>query len=249
MKSIAYSRFLVTAESPELGFGLFSSAHFVWLALSAAVISSVSILYRKAAPSSRRYIRMTVAAVMLAVELLKAVLLMHAGEYDIGRLPLHLCGLSIYMVFLHSLFPRSGETIYSQFLFAFCMPGAAAALIFPDWVGYPLFSFMTFAGFTLHSLIVLYVIMLVCSGDIVPDPRRLPSCTAIMLLIAVPVFFFDRLTGTNYMFLNYPSPGSPLEWFSFLGRPGYLLGFIPLSLIIWAVIYLPFILRSQPGKK
>ncbi|MBQ6372277.1 MAG: hypothetical protein IJJ22_04060, partial [Oscillospiraceae bacterium] len=83
----------------------------------------------KAAPSSRRYIRMTVAAVMLAVELLKAVLLMHAGEYDIGRLPLHLCGLSIYMVFLHSLFPRSGETVYSQFLFAFCMPGAVAALI------------------------------------------------------------------------------------------------------------------------
>ena len=77
----------------------------------------------------------------------------------------------------------------------------------------PLVSFLTFAGFAGHFLIVTYVVMQVLAGDIAPDIRRAGACLLLMLALAVPVFIFDRLTATNYMFLNYPSPGSPLEWF------------------------------------
>ena len=249
MMTALYDQFFITAESPELGFGLFSAAHFIWLFICVFIIAAACILYKKAAAPARRRIRICAAAVILAVELIKTALLIYEGEYDIGRLPLHLCGLSVYMEFIHSLRDRPAEGVFSQFLFAFCMPGAVFALIFPDWVGYPLFSFMTFAGFILHMLIVLYVTMMLCGGDIVPAPRRLPACMLIMILIALPVFIFDRLTDTNYMFLSWPSPGSPLEWFSFLGRPGYLLAYIPLTLITWGILYLPFILRSKLGKK
>ena len=68
-----------------------------------------------------------------------------------------------------------------------------------------------------------------------------------MLLIAVTVYVFDRLMGTNYMFLNWPLPGSPLEWFAFLGRPGYLLGYIPLLAAAWTVIYAPFVKIRRAG--
>ena len=249
MKAELYSQFFVTAESPELGFGLFSPAHFIWLIISAVVIAAAGILYRKAAAPVRHRMRITAGAAILAVELIKTAFLIYAGEYDIYRLPLHLCGLAVYLEFIHSLRDRPADGVFSQFLYSCCMPGAVFALIFPDWTGYPLFSFMTFAGFILHMLAVLYVVMQLSGKDIVPALRRLPACMFILLLIAVPVFFFDRLTVTNYMFLNWPSPGSPLEWFSFLGRPGYLLGYIPLMLATWAILYLPFILRSNPGKK
>ena len=241
--------FFVTAESPETGFGLFSAAHFIWFIIGAATAVLICLIYRRSPAEKRRRIRITLASSALAIELLKTLLLILAGDYGIGRLPLHLCGLSIYFCFIHSFMKSSPSSVFSQFLYFFCMPGAVFALIFPDWVGYPLFSFMTFSGFLLHFLITIYVVMQVISADIFPDLRRLPVCILIMLLLAVPVYFFDKSTGTNYMFLNWPSQGSPLEWFSSLGRPGYLLGYIPLMLITWAVLYLPFILHSKSRKK
>ena len=240
--------FFVTAESPETGFGLFSAAHFIWFIIGAAAVL-ICLIYRRSPAEKRRRIRITLASSALAIELLKTLLLILAGDYGIGRLPLHLCGLSIYFCFIHSFMKSSPSSVFSQFLYFFCMPGAVFALIFPDWVGYPLFSFMTFSGFLLHFLITIYVVMQVISAGIFPDLRRLPACILIMLLLAVPVYFFDKSAGTNYMFLNWPSPGSPLEWFSSLGRPGYLLGYIPLMLITWAVLYLPFILHSKSRKK
>ena len=241
--------FFVTAESPETGFGLFSAAHFIWLIIGTATAVLICLIYRRSSAVKRRRIRIALSSSALVIELLKTLLLILAGDYGIGRLPLHLCGLSIYFCFIHSFMKSSPHSVFSQFLYFFCMPGAVFALIFPDWVGYPLFSFMTFSGFLLHFLITIYAVMQVISTDIFPDLRRLPACILIMLLLAVPVYFFDKSSGTNYMFLNWPSPGSPLEWFSSLGNPGYLLGYIPLMLITWAVLYLPFILHSKSRKK
>ena len=88
--------------------------------------------------------------------------------------------------------------------------------------------------------------MQITGGDSVPDVRSSPVCLGIMLLIAVPVYVFDRLTGTNYLFLSYPSPGSPLEWFAFLGSPGHALGYLPILAAAWTAMYLPFRTR-RPG--
>ena len=224
--------------------GMFSFGHILWLLAALAAWLMLCRSYKRCVPARRARIRCAVAGAALAMELLRSLLLMLAGEYGIGRLPLHLCALAIYISFLHAL--RGGE-LTGQFLYAFCMPGAVCALLFPDWRVYPLVSFLTFAGFAGHFLIVTYVVMQVLAGDIAPDIRRAGACLLLMLALAVPVFIFDRLTATNYMFLNYPSPGSPLEWFSFLGRPGYILGYVPLLAAVWAVIYAPFIKKRRAG--
>lgn len=226
-----------TENSSGAGFGLLSVWHLLWLLSGAMFIFSMCIVYRRAGTEERIWLKRGLALSALFLELLRAALLMAAGRYGVGRLPLHLCGMAVYICAVHAL-RGGGKT--GQFLYSFCMPGAAAALIFPDWSGYPSLHFMTCAGFGIHILLVAYVLTQAVSGGIAPDIRKAPACLGIMLALAVPVYLFDRLAGTNYMFLNWPSPGSPLEWFAFLGRPGYVLGYLPILGAVWAVIYYPF---------
>ena len=224
------------------GFGLFSPAHAGYLGAAALCALLLAILYRRACGEERRILRLSVASAGLALELLRAALLMISGHYTIGRLPLHLCGMAVYIGFFHAL---RGGRLTGQFLYAFCMPGAAAALLFPDWSYYPSLHFMTLCSFALHILLFCYTLMQTAGGDIRPDVKSLPQCLGIMLAIAIPVYVFDLLTNTNYLFLNWPSPGSPLAWFSVLGRPGYLLGYLPLIAAVWLLLYLPFILKKK----
>ncbi len=226
-------------ESDSLtGFGLFSASHGAFLAAAVLCIILLCVLYRRSSAERRHVLRLSLAWTALALELLRAVLLMISGHYTLGRLPLHLCGMAVYIGFYHAI---KGGRLTGQVLYAFCMPGAAAALLFPDWSYYPALHFMTVSSFALHILLVCYTLMQVVGGDIRPDTKSLPKCLGIMMGIAIPVYVFDLLTNTNYLFLNWPSPGSPLEWFAFLGRPGYLLGYIPLIALVWAVLYLPFL--------
>lgn len=220
-----------------LGFGLGSAAHGMFILLCVLTAALFCRIYLESNAKKRRKIRLTLAVSGLGLELLRALLLFVNGEYNIGRLPLHLCGMAVYVILLHAL---RGGRITGQFLYALCMPGAAVAILFPDWSYYPALSFMTLSGFAIHTVIVAYVLMQITGKDILPDIRQAPLCLGLLLLIALPVYVFDRVTDTNYMFLNWPAENSPLEWFSFLGRPGYLLGYIPMLAAVWAILYFPF---------
>ena len=232
-------RFFDFTIGPEAaGFGQFSAAHGLYLAVAALSALLLCLFYRHLDGERRRRLRLALASSALALQLLRAVLLIISGNYTIGRLPLHLCAMAVYISFFHAL---RGGRLLGQFLYAFCMPGAAAALLFPDWSYYPALHFMTVCSFALHILVFCYILMQVPCGDIRPDLKSLPQCLGVMLAIAIPVYVFDVLTNTNYLFLNWPSPASPLELFAFLGRPGYVLGYLPLIAVVWLVLYLPFI--------
>ena len=219
---------------PEIIFQRFGFGHFLWLSALGAGLVLGCFVYKKARRETRPRLRRLTAGLALVLELWRAALLLGCGQYDLGRLPLHLCSLSIYLCFVHALTGRPG---LGQFLYAFTLPGAAFALLFPDWTGQPLFGFITVSSFLLHFLLVLYPLMQVAAGELRPELRRLPGCIGRMLLLALPVYFLNKRWNTNYMFLNLPPAGSPLALFAFLGNPGYLLGYIPLALGVWALLY------------
>ncbi len=220
----------------EAGFEHFSAAHLLHLLLIFAFTGAFCVFYRRGGGKRRRTLRLLIAGGNAALALFRAALLMAAGEYGVERLPLHLCGIAVYICLFHALRPGG---LSAQFLLAFCMPGALAAVLFPDWTAYPTGSVISVFNFTIHALIVAYVLMQLAAGDIRRESRLLPACLGLMLLIAVPVYIFNLAAGTNFMFLNCPAPNSPLELFSFLGRPGYILGYLPMLAAVWAVIYLP----------
>jgi len=218
---------------PNIGFGRFGKGHILWLLLGLLLLIPCCRAY-DARVSRRRKLRLAVAGLGLALELVRAGVLLSLELYDRGRLPLHLCTLSVYLCFLHALRPWP---LLGQFLYAFTLPGAAFALVFPDWADFPAWHFVSLSSFLLHFLLVLYPLMLHLAGDIRPEPRRLPACLGLMLLLALPVYGLNKLWHTNYMFLNWPPPGTPLELFAALGRPGYLLAYLPLAALVWLPLY------------
>ena len=81
----------------ERAFGLFSPLHILWLLAALAAWLLLCRRYRRCTPARRVRMRRVTAGAALAIELLRSLLLMRAGEYGVGRLPLHLCALAIYI--------------------------------------------------------------------------------------------------------------------------------------------------------
>lgn len=221
-----------------VGFELWGSEHIVWLCFAATIAAGLCLLYRGGNANRRKTLRIAAGCAVLALEFAKDINLVLQGGMDVYTLPLHLCGLAVFFTFFHSLRP---ENTVGNFLYSTCMPGAAFALACPDWTWYPAFSYVSIVAFLVHTFLVAYPLMLLSGGDLRREAKRFPFCFLILVVLAIPIYFFDRHFGANYMFLLWPSPGSPLEWFaSLLGVPGYLLGYFPLMAVVWTLLYLPY---------
>ena len=223
---------------PGLGFAHFSAAHLAWLGFALALGTALCLTYRRSGKRARVRLRRGVGFAILLCEVLKDGNLLLQGALTLDLLPLHLCGLSVFLCLYHSL--RPGRTL-GNFLYSTCAPGAAFALLFPDWTAFPPWSYASIVAFTVHTLLAVYPLMQVLGGDLRPDRRELVRCGLLLLALAGPVWGFNLLFDTNYMFLRFPAPGSPLAWFAaWLGNPGYLLGYLPMIAAVWTALYLPF---------
>lgn len=228
---------LEQALPPDAGFALWGGAHLCALVLCGGLGALLCLCYRRLDRAGRRRLRLGIGWAVLGCEALQDVNLIVQGAFGLAYLPLHLCAIAEFFTFYHAL--RPGRTL-GNFLYSCCMPGAAFALLFPDWTVYPIASCHSLIGFAVHTLLVAYPLMLLISGSLRPEIGLLPRCFGILAGIALAVYIFDRLFCTNYMFLRYPAPGSPLEWFAgFLGNPGYLLGYLPMLGLVWTALYLP----------
>lgn len=222
---------------PDAGFDLFGREHIFWLCFAAVLIAVICVAYRRRDEEGRRKLRIFMGCAVLFLEFAKDINHIVQGCMDVYCLPLHLCGLAVFFTFFDSLHPT--RTI-GNFLYSTCMPGAICALLTPDWTYFPPFCYHSIVGFLVHTLLPAYPIMLLCGGDLRREAKRLPYCFAILVGLAIPIYFFDVRFHANYMFLIVPAPGSPLEWFaSFLGIPGYLLGYLPMLFGAWLLLYLP----------
>ena len=246
MRDTAEYFFTPQAALPEgVGFALWDGMHLRWLAIAAALIVLLCLLSHRAGPRGRARLRVAVGCAILLLELVQDGCLLLQGAFTVWNLPLHLCGLAVFFCFFHSLHP--GKTV-GNFIYSTCAPGALFALLFPDWTMFPPFSLHSVVAFSIHALIVAYPLVLLVGGMLKPEARELPRCFGILLALAVPVALFNRRFATNYMFLSWPSAGSPLEWFgTLLGNPGYLLGYLPMTAAVWGLLYLPLIRKEKRG--
>ena len=218
------------------GFAHYGSLHLCWLAVFAAFAVLGSLCYRRCGAVGRGRWRKTLAALIVADELFKMACLFIGGNYSAKYLPLHLCSINIFLIALHACKPRWKGL--GNYLYMVGIPGAISALLFPSWAELPLQNFMHIHSFTIHILLAAYPIIVTAGGDIKPDPRQLPRCLLLLAATAVPLRFLNPLLGTNFMFLNYAEPGTPLVWFA-RHWGSHLLGFPVLIAAVIIIMHLP----------
>ena len=228
---------------PGNGFSLFGPLHSGWLLAISAATAFCCRWYKGQGEAARRRFLRGLALLCAVQEVIKDLLLLWVGTSLLQYLPLHLCGLAIFIQLAEAWRPTPFR---QELLYSVTLPGSLAALLFCNWTETPPLHFMHWHSFTIHAYLVIFTAVQLAAGELRPNWKRLPQCFLFLLTVAVPVFFFNKWFDTNYMFLNVPSPGSPLVPLErLLGNPGYILGVAVLFLLVWLPMYLPWTLASR----
>ena len=230
------------------GFKLFGGTHLAMLSAMAVVIAALCFIYRRLDKKRRASMLKTVAVVIFALEAAKqfSFPVIH-GRYWLDQLPLHLCGLSIFIELIHAFAPNRST---GEILYCLCLPGAVAALLFSNWSMYPITNFYCLQSFFIHALHIAFPLMLLVASEIVPDIKRLWHAAVFLLAVVPAVYFINIKLGTNFFFVNAGSEGSPLEIFIRLaGVPGFLFLYAGLLITVWFLLYLPWVVVKKRGGK
>lgn len=206
----------VDTIAPGLGWPHFGPFHLAVLAVFLLLGAVLCRGYCGMDTDKRRRWRRMVALLLVADELFKDFGLLYGGNFSLDYLPLHLCSINIFLIALHAW---RRPKLLDTFLYFVCLPAACAALLFPTWASLPPLNFMVFHSFTVHFLLALYPLALTLRGDMDPQPRAFPRCFALLAAMAVPIWFFNRAFGTNFMFLMRAGEGNPPQALRALRQP------------------------------
>lgn len=227
---------------PGAGFGMFSPLHLGVLAVLALGLTTLVLAYRRSDAARRQQLRRAVGWSVLLLELVRQLAYLAAGAYSAEILPLHVCAVATLATFLDALRPNRWT---GDFLYAVGWWGALAADVFPDWSHRPLLNAFTWQSFAIHALILGYVLMRLVGGDLVPDPRNLGRVAAMTAVFASVGYAANQVWGTNFWFLDAGAPGSPLEAINTAAGAFYVPVLIGLLLLLWGLLYLPWVLRAR----
>ena len=235
--------FLDTVDTIEegVGFDFYGPLHLAWLAFFFIVVILCCRAYRKRDAQTRAKWRKIVASLVVADELWKMFWLTVGGNYTFDYLPLHLCSINIILIAIHAWKP---SRLLDNFLYLVCIPGAMAALLFPSWSSLPFANFMHLHSFTVHTLLALYPIMLTAGGDIRPQIKMFPKCLVFLFAMAVPIYIFNLIFDTNFMFLMYVEEGNPLLMFEEMWG-NHLLGYPVLLAAVIVVMCIPVLIMDK----
>lgn len=226
-----------------LGFSLFGVGHLLWLGAIAAVCAAVCRCYRRSDGGKRLRIRRILSGLLIADELLKIAVLTATGCYTAEYLPLHMCSINIFICLWYTIHPNKAA---GEILYALSLPGAVVALCVPTWVRLPFVNLMCFHSFSVHGMLFLYPFLLVTSGELRPDLRRLYIPAVFVLLVSPALYLFNCKMGTNFLFLNGTEENILLETiYRIAGRHLYILGLGCLLSAVWLLMYLPWGIRKR----
>lgn len=189
-----------------------------------------SALILRAARS--RWLRPALALGLMSAMGMQLLLLKADGLFTWeNALPLHLC--SLFGVLSIPMLWRSCP----PFEEAVCFLGAPAAfltLFFPAVIRCSHPFLMQAAFYQLHALLSLMPLFFHRTGKPLPtDPRRtlvMGSCYLVFICL------FNRLFGTNYLFLRAVPLGTPLEWLFRHGPAFYLCALVMLCMLVFTLL-------------
>jgi hypothetical integral membrane protein (TIGR02206 family) len=234
--------FTVDKYLPEgVGFQTFGLTHLLWLLAGLIFWVAACIFYRRLSADNRKLVLRVLGIYIFTQEMLKNLVLLVQGEFNWGYLPFHLCGINILLIGFDVI---KQTKVVRSFLYYFAIPGAALALLFPNWTEMPVWNFFHIHSFTIHILLVLYPLLLVTANQVSTDLKSALQGVVLLVVMAIPVYFLNLLWDTNFMFLMEPDSGNPLGLFEQLFG-SHLWGFPILLPIVILVMYIPILILKK----
>ncbi len=224
-------------ELKEAPFVLFGTSHL----LTILVVFTVAVglpLWARRSLGERGVHRLgiSLAGFLVAHELYKGWLFQErTGASWRELLPLHLCGIAIWMVALALIGKRF--RLY-EVVYFWGLGGTLQAVLTPDLpVSYPDPAYLAF--FVSHGGIILAILYMTLAYRWRPTWASLGRSMGALVAFALVVGPINALLDTNYLFLCHKPAGESLM--DFLGPwPWYLLSLFFLGLLLFTLCYLPF---------
>ena len=247
MSEFWYTQETMDKINPDyLRFEHFSPLHLGLIAVFVLIIIAAMLCYRKLGEKERQKFLNVMAVLLILDEIWKHAFTIATGQWEYGFIPLHLCSINIFVCVWHTL---KRDDISAEMLYALCAPGALIALIMPTWTNLPLWNAMSLHSNSVHVLLAMYP-MLLLAGGFKPSVKRLPKVALILICEVVPVFFINKILGTNFFFLN-GTAGNPLLKLlaEIFGKELYFIGLPFILAVVWAAMYLPWYIAEKKKTK
>lgn len=237
----------------------FGLTHILILLTTVVFCLVMSYFYRKGDDKKRSILRWVVTGLMLAEEVWMFTISIATKQFEIGFLPLHLCGINIFFCIAYSI--KQKDWI-AELLYGVALPGAFMALIVPTWTAVPAWNFIFIFSTGYHIFLICYPIMLL-AGGYKPDFRKLWKGVVVLVGLCIVIFFINLFnnhmaekTGdtvfwsSNFMFLNYPESlfKTIADLLHMKGRL-YIITLPILLAAIWAIFYTPWVILEKVNKK
>jgi len=222
---------------PGHGFGLFTPTHFIILGVLALLIACLTIVYKHSSDHRRHSIRLVLAIALFASDYAQQIAKGAMHVWNPTVLPLWLCSITTIVTLVDAIHPSrwTRETLYAVGIWA-----AACALIFADWADRPWFNIFSWQSFLVHAGLFAYPLMLLVTGELVPNWRNLWRVAIILAVAVTPAVIVNHFYGTNFWFLNSGSPGSPLDPLLQATGRWYVPALVVLLGLLWCLLYLPW---------
>ncbi len=223
-------------------FVLFGAAHLIALGILAVSIFLLVHFSRHMSEIQRKRIRLGLASLLILNEFSYHVwnLVNHRWSLQ-WNLPLHLCSIFVWLS-AYMLLTKS----YAIFEFAYFLGVSAAIqpLLTPDAGIYGFPHFYPVQFFISHGSIIAAAIFMAAVEGYRPRAASLWRIALWANLYLLAVTGINLLIGSNYLYTLHKPPGTTL--FNYLGPwPWYLLSAEGIALMLFGLLYLPFILLDR----
>lgn len=225
---------IANIENP---FQLFGADHLSTMFLIVILAIVLPLAVRRAESASwERGVAVGIGLVLLLHETFRIVFGGHLyGLTPTERLPLHLCGVTLFLV-VYMLLRRSYPAFEVAYFWA--MGGTLQAILTPDLrEGFPSPLYIIF--FVNHGLTIVCVAYAIGVYQFRPTLRSVAKTLVATVAYAAVVGVLNPLLGTNYLYLRHKPEGASL--LDHLGPwPWYLLSLFLVTVLFCLLYYLPF---------
>ena len=242
-------------------FHSFTMWHLIYLFFCAVIIIAVMLLMKRRSIETREKSLSFLCIFLPCCQAFRIGWEVYAGVFTWQySLPFQMCSSMSLIALLYYITKNSK---FLDYFFIIGLPSAAAAILFPNLNGsYPVFYYYTWQYFFHHSLIMLIALMYVFICGHRPKIKTV-WFSGLILAVFIPLCIVlnniinkllnlppDVPNSANYCWLTFGAPGTPLALIEQITGPRfYMPGLFVFAIIIFGLMYAPFILADMRRKK